>query len=107
MRRALLAVCLLTACAAAQDWLLDPAPYAASAVVRGQDLVLDNGLLRRTIRLQPNAATIGLDQLVTGAALLRAIEPEAIVVLDSVRCEIGGLQGQPNRAWLDREWIRY
>ncbi len=105
MHRAPLALCLLAACLPAQDWLLDPAPFAAGAVVRGQDLVLDNGLLRRTIRLQPNAATIGLDQLVTGASLLRAVEPEAIVVLDSVRCEIGGLQGQPNRAWLDPRWL--
>ena len=92
---------------AATDWLVDGAPHPA-AVVRdaaGTSIVLDNGLLRRTIRVTPNAATVGLDDLMTGRALLRAVQPEAKVTLDGVEYDVGGLVGQPNLAYLDPRWL--
>jgi hypothetical protein len=67
--------------------------------------VLSNGLVRRTFRLAPNAATVGLDNLATGEAILRGVKPEAMVEIDGVRYEIGGLKGQPNYAFLRPEWI--
>ena len=89
------------------DWLLDPKPYVARVTVRpdGRELELNNGLLRRVIRLQPNAATVALDNLVTGEAILRGVKPEAVVELDGRRFEIGGLKGQPNYAFLRPEWV--
>lgn len=102
-----LLVALAAVPATAQDWLLDPVPYRAAIEVdaRSGHLVLHNGLVRREIALSPNACTVGLDNLGTGAAVLRAVEPEAILVLDGVRYEVGGLHGQPNRAWLDPRWL--
>jgi hypothetical protein len=67
--------------------------------------VLANGLIARTFRLAPNAATVGLDNLVTGEAILRGVKPEAIVELDGQRYAVGGLIGQPNYAFLRPEWI--
>ena len=95
------------ATAAATDWLIDPSPYKARVDVSkdGQQLELSNGLLRRVIRLQPNAATVALDNLATDESLLRGVKPEAIVELDGHRYEIGGLKGQPNYAFLRPEWI--
>ena len=94
-------------CATPPDWLIDPTPFKAQAVVSpdGKELVLGNGLLRRTFRLKPNAATVGLDDLVSGQALLRGVKPEAVVDLDGVSYEVGGLKGQPNYAFLRAEWI--
>ena len=91
----------------AADWLIDPRPFPAAVVVRadGRELELNNGLLRRVIRLQPNAATVALDNLVTGESLLRGVKPEAVVEIDGKRFEIGGLKGQPNYAFLRPEWI--
>ena len=66
---------------------------------------MNNGLLRRVIRLQPNAATVALDNLVSGESLLRGVKPEALVEIDGKRFEIGGLKGQPNYAFLRPEWI--
>ena len=45
----------------APDWLVQPEPYKAEVNISkdGQELTLANGLARRTIRLGPNAATIG------------------------------------------------
>ncbi|HEY2838848.1 MAG TPA: hypothetical protein VGJ26_06855 [Pirellulales bacterium] len=91
----------------AADWLLDAAD-AKAGVYRTADnrsLVLDNGLVRRTIRLGPNGATIGLDDLRTGASLLRSVRPEALVTIDGKEWSVGGLRGQPNQAFLLEEWL--
>jgi hypothetical protein len=81
----------------ASDWLIDPSPYRARARIDPTDpftLHLENGLVRRTFRLSPNAATVDLRNLVTGAAVLRAVRPEASIVLDGRSYSIGGLRGQ-------------
>jgi hypothetical protein len=90
-----------------KDWLLDNASYHAG-IFAGEDprdLVLSNGLLCRIFRLGPNAATIAFDNLMTDAALLRAVQPEARVELDGVSYDIGGLVGQEECAYLRREWV--
>ena len=91
----------------ATDWLVDASPYHARLLVRNdvQELELNNGLLRRVFRISPNAATVALDQLVSGESLLRGVKPEALVEIDGKAYEIGGLQGQPNYAFLRPEWI--
>jgi hypothetical protein len=71
----------------------------------GPGLVLSNGLLRRVIRLAPDAATVALDNLLTGASLLRAVSPEARISLDGAACDVGGLLGQPEFAYLRPEWL--
>jgi len=90
------------------DWLVSgcdtPARVIASA--DGRELSLDNGLIRRTLRIQPNVATVAFDDLMTGASLLRAVEPEAILTFEGgVVVEVGGLHGQPDRAYLTPEWL--
>jgi len=89
------------------DWHLDAGSYKAD-VVRGADgvtVTLDNGLVRRTIRVADGCATIALDDLASGRSLLRAVGPEATVTIDGVEHRVGGLVGQPNRAFLLPEWL--
>jgi len=92
--------------AADPDWLIDPSPYRAQVQVRAdrRELVLDNGLLRRVIRIEPNAATVSLENRISGESLIRGVKPEAVVELNGKRFEVGGLQGQPNYAFLRPEW---
>lgn len=89
------------------DWLVAAAPSVASITERadGREITLDNGLVRRTIRLSPNAATVALDNLMTGQSELRSVRPEASVTIDGVEYPIGGLQGQPIHNYLLPEWI--
>lgn len=91
----------------AGDWLLDPVPFKAGLFrsADGKELVLSNGLVRRHIRLSPNAATVGLDNTMTTASLLRAVRPEAFVRLDGKTYPVGGLTGQPVQNYLKREWL--
>ena len=88
------------------DWLIDPKPYRARIETPADrpELILDNGLLRRVLRISPNAATVSLRHGVTGESLIRGVKPEAGVVIDGRSHDIGGLAGQPNHAFLRPEW---
>lgn len=92
---------------AAGDWLVDAAPYKAEALEQrdGLEIVLTNGLLRRTIRLAPNAATVAFDNLMSGQSELRSVRPEASITVDGVEYAIGGLVGQPIHNYLLPEWV--
>lgn len=87
------------------DWLVSAQPYNASIHTRGKDIVMDNGLLRRVFRLQPNTACIDFTNLSNGQQLLRAVKPEAKVTVNGVEYNIGGLYGQKENAYLLQEWV--
>ena len=84
------------------DWLLDTR-HESSGVYQsstGDALVLDNGLVRRTIRLKPNAATAAIDDLRTGESLLRSVRPECVISLNGTSWNVGGLVGHGDHAFL-------
>jgi len=89
------------------DWLVTPVKTPVTAVTSsdGRDLVLSNGLIRRTFRLRPNVATVAYDSLLTGESILRGVKPEAAVEIDGRRFNIGGLMGQIEYAYLRPEWV--
>ncbi|NOG53992.1 MAG: alpha-galactosidase [Planctomycetes bacterium] len=91
------------------DFLVEPVSPAATVYARtnGLELYLDNGLIRRTFRLTPNAATVALDNLATNETLLRAVRPEAEVTINGTRYAVGGLTGQPNHAYLTDDWLAH
>ena len=80
-------------------------PSRVDARADGKELIMENGLLRRTFRTSPNYATIGLKHLGNGAEFLRAVGPEAVITIGGERWEIGGLQGQPDRGYLEPAWL--
>lgn len=91
----------------AKDWLIEPADYSAK-LYQGEnehELLLTNGLISRTWRIAPNAATISYDNLMTGESIIRGVKPEALLQIDSVSYEVGGLEGQPDYAYLRNEWV--
>jgi hypothetical protein len=90
------------------DWLILPSGFQAGVYRTGRpnEIALTNGLIRRTWRLRPNAATVGFDNLMTGASILRAVRPEAYVKLDwQPETAVGGLMGQPDGAYLKPAWL--
>ncbi len=87
------------------DWHLDPASFKATVSQSQREVILSNGLIRRVFRTEPNAATVGLDNLMTGETLLRAVLPEGSVTINGTEYPIGGLGGQPNHAFLTPAWI--
>jgi hypothetical protein len=87
------------------DWLIDPRPYPATLRQEKGRAVLTNGLVSRTFVLAPDAACVALDQLASERSLLRAVEPEATLTIDGTTYPVGGLLGQPDRAFLREEWL--
>lgn len=91
----------------AGDWLVS-GTEARAALYRdaaSKEVVLDNGLIRRVFRVEPEGATVAFENLMLGTTVIRAIKPEAVVWIDGVRHEIGGLSGQPDQAYLLAEWV--
>ncbi|MCK5442379.1 MAG: hypothetical protein KAJ23_10850, partial [Maribacter sp.] len=76
-----------------RDWLLDNDSFTAEVIEKGKDIVLDNGLVNRTIRIAPNAATVEFKNITTGESMLRSIKPEAEVSINGKAYAVGGLLG--------------
>jgi hypothetical protein len=90
------------------DWLVDPSSFKAGVRVEDGDrgvVHLENGLVRRTFRLAPNAACVDFRSLVTGEAVLRAVRPEASLVVDGEPFDVGGLSGQAEQGYLLDSWL--
>lgn len=115
MMRIALAVALLVgglpsqvdAAPAPPDWLLDPSPYVAEVDrdPRTGAMTLDNGLLRVELTMD-RLALVGLEQRSAACQLLRAASSLGAFVIDGEEVLVGGLEGQPNRAFLQRDWLR-
>jgi hypothetical protein len=89
------------------DWLIDPSLFSAKLArsADGREVRIENGLVRRVFRLAPNAATVAIDNLMTGESELRAVRPEAQVTIDDNELEVGGLEGQPAENYLLPKWL--
>lgn len=89
------------------DWLINP-EKTVSGIYRTPDskgIVLANSMVSRTFRLFPNLATVDFVNRMTGESMLRAVSPEGYVWIDGKKWSIGGLAGQPERAYLDNGWL--
>ncbi len=92
-----------------KDWLIDGSPYKAG-IYRSDDdknIILSNGLIRRVFRVSGNCGAVGFDNLMTGESILRALSPEAEIVLSGTNYKVGGFSEVPwaNRAYLTPERI--
>lgn len=92
---------------ARQDWLLEPGSFKAriAADANGKSIDLTNGLVRRTFRLVPDCATVDYQNLMTREAVIRAVRPEAILEINGAKYKIGGLEGQPDQAYILPQWL--
>jgi hypothetical protein len=48
---------------------------------------------------------VAFDNLMTGASLIRAVKPEALIAINGREYKVGGLVGQPNHAFLLESWL--
>ena len=89
------------------DWLVSKVVPKAKVLKssNGKEIVLSNGIVSRSFRISPNAATVSLKNLTEQEELIRAVEPEAVISVDGYTMEVGGLKGQSNLAFLYADWI--
>ncbi len=89
------------------DWLVKK-PAEKAAVFRneaGNEIILSNGIISRSFRISPNATTISLKVLSKQKEHIRAVKPEAIILVNGFTINVGGLTGQPNLAFLFPDWL--
>jgi hypothetical protein len=89
------------------DWLVKPIQVKGSVYHSAdkKDIILYNGLLKRTFRLTPDLACISYKNETTQQELLRAVKPEARVVINGKSYPVGGLAGQKENGYLLTEWV--
>jgi hypothetical protein len=88
-----------------KDWLIESPDVSARIYRNETEVLLSNGLISRTIRTEPNAATVGLKNLVTGEEYIRSVKPEALLTIDGTTYPVGGLSGQKEHGYLKSEWL--
>ncbi|MGF7232761.1 MAG: alpha-galactosidase, partial [Arachidicoccus sp.] len=89
------------------DWLLDNL-QAISAVYKtdsDKTIVLSNGLISRSFRIAPYFGCFSFKNLMNSKEMLRAIQPEAAVTLNGKSYNIGGVKGQFEYAYLQKDWL--
>jgi hypothetical protein len=73
-----------------QDWLISKSNAHAEIyrAANKKDIILFNGLLKRVFRLQPNLACTDFINVINGQQLLRAVKPEARIIIDGKEIEV-------------------
>ncbi len=89
------------------DWLLTPEKSKAGVYVSAdrKSVVVANAMVSRTFRVFPNLATTDIVNRMIGESLLRAVSSEGTLRIDGKDRQIGGLAGQPERAYIKEAWI--
>ena len=92
----------------AADWLLST-PIQKAGVYedkKNQQIIFYNGLIRRSFVTSPGFACIDYTNLGSNQQLIRAIQPEAKLIINGVKYDVGGLKGQSEKAYLMPSWIK-
>ena len=87
------------------DWLVNPINMNAGIYKNGKEIILYNGLIKRIFRIEPNVACVDYKNMMNDQQLLRAIKPEAKIIINNKEYNIGGLHGQKENAYLLSESI--
>lgn len=89
------------------DWLLGKVKDT-SAIFKsqnGKDLIITNGLVSRSFRVQPYFACFSFQNLMTSKEMVRAIQPEAQIEVDGTSYNVGGVKGQFEYAYMKYDWL--
>ena len=90
-----------------KDWFINGKSYIGRVTRsdNGKEIILSNGLIERSFRITSNLATVSIKNLVTAQNYLRSVRPEAKIIVNGNKFNIGGLTGQPVHSYLLPEWI--
>ena len=89
------------------DWLVTPQKSKAGiyATPDRRSIVIANEMVSRTLQIFPNLATTDYVNRMTGESMLRAVGEEGRITIDGKEHLLGGLAGQPERAYIKEEWL--
>src|SRR5882757_4530613 len=89
------------------DWLVQPVRRKAGVYrsADGGQVILYNGLLKRSFSLRPDAVCFDYRNMSNGEQLLRSVKPEASITLNGTEYAVGGAAGQRENAYFLPEWL--
>ncbi|PWU04083.1 MAG: alpha-galactosidase [Bacteroidetes bacterium] len=89
------------------DWLIKKPDMEAGIYTAesGHELVLYNGLVKRSFYIGENVVCFDYKNLINGQQLLRAIKPEGKIIVDGTEYNIGGMHGQKEYAYFLPQWL--
>jgi len=89
------------------DWLIKPVAEKAEIYQSpdGREIILYNGLLKRSFRITPNVACYEYINTSNAQQLVRAVKPEARLSINGKEYNVGGLYGQHENAYLMPGWL--
>ncbi|MBE9662213.1 alpha-galactosidase [Mucilaginibacter myungsuensis] len=89
------------------DWLVTPETEKAGVyrTVDNKNIILYNGILRRSFRISPNVTCYDFINVHTGKQLIRSVKAEAKLAINGKAYNVGGLYGQSENAYLLPEWL--
>ncbi|CAF0914742.1 unnamed protein product [Rotaria sordida] len=95
---------LLINIVSSRDWLIDKITDVTTLRITPLGtLLLSNTLISREFLLDPDFATIDFRDLhTTNSSLLRCVKPEAIITLDGIKYNIGGIMPNTQCAYFNR-----
>ncbi|MHA8051567.1 alpha-galactosidase [Aquirufa sp. ROCK-SH2] len=88
------------------DFLIHPNKELSKIISSKNEIILENGLVRRKFHLGANLVCVDYQNLSNQQQLLRAIQPEAKITINGISYQIGGLHGQKERAYFLPEWTK-
>lgn len=89
-----------------KDWLVKPISEKSSIKMTDHQIILDNGLLRRSFFIGENIGCYDYFNQSSQQQLIRSIKPEGRVKINGKNYHIGGLNGQTENAYLKPEWLK-
>ncbi len=90
------------------DWLLKKPSQKAGVYqdLAHQQIIFYNGLVKRSFVVSPDFTCIDFTNLSNHQQLIRAVQPEAKLVIDGTPYNVGGLKGQTEKAYLLPSWVK-
>lgn len=90
------------------DWMIEPVkqPAAVYSNKERNEIILYNGLVKRRFVIDKNLVCTEYKNMYTGQQLLRALSPEARLIINGKSYAVGGLSGQKEKAYLLPQWIQ-
>ncbi|MDQ0105851.1 hypothetical protein J2T02_000945 [Chitinophaga terrae (ex Kim and Jung 2007)] len=97
--------CLQAQTTTSADWLISNKGYNTTINENNKEITISNGLISRSFRTSPNVICTDYRNLSNGDQLLRAVKPEARLVIDGQAYQVGGAVGQRQQAYLLPAWL--
>ena len=97
--------CGLNAQSFKSDWLIHAIPQKTTVKEENNTLVIQNGLLRRSFYLGKNIGCFDFVNLTNQQQLIRAVKPEARLILNHTEYQVGGLAVQKENGYFLPEWL--